>query len=146
MVSHEEGSEPGIYYLPPGRSSRPIRLTSGPDSDSMGSPVKGDDRVVFTRDGDLYLVAADGRPLECESELVVDEETDRSLCPLTGEDKFDEGPAWSWDAESIAFVSASETNPPVLKRLELADPTDVVPFSTGLGGLDIDGEPSWASR
>jgi Tol biopolymer transport system component len=145
VVSLEGGSAPGIYYRPPdGRRLK--QLTSGADTDSMGFPRKGDRRFVFTRHGDLYLAQVDGKNPECATTTTPDEVTGTLLCRLTSSKGLDEGPAWSWDGESIAFVTrASEDSTRILKRLDL-DPARVEVFSDALAGLDIEGEPGWASR
>ena len=46
------------------------RLTVGPDTDAKGSPLAGDDRVVFSRNGDIYMIAASGGPLRCGTNSV----------------------------------------------------------------------------
>ncbi len=108
VVSIEDGSASGIYYWPPD-GSEPSRLTSGRDSDAMVSPEEGDGRVVFARDDDLYLARVDDEEPECASRLQADGVTGRSLCQLTSGGDLDEGPAWSWDGNWIAFVTrASE--------------------------------------
>ena len=101
VVAGRSGTAAGLYYLPEGPEATVQQLTSGPDLDPDGSPRRRDDRVVFSRDGDLYLVAVDDRPIRCSGEER--HEGTRTLCRLTSGAAIDVAPTWSWDARWIAF-------------------------------------------
>lgn len=60
VISLESGEQVGIHNLESRDAPKAVPLTRGPDSDTMGSPV--DERVVFHRNGDLFLVEAGSCP------------------------------------------------------------------------------------
>ena len=59
-VTYEEGELPGVRVM---RDGRLTRLTAGTDGDPVAAPEGN--VIAFTRDGDLYLVAADGTEPTC---------------------------------------------------------------------------------
>ena len=141
VVAGRSGTAAGLYYLPEGPEATVQQLTSGPDLDPDGSPRRRDDRVVFSRDGDLYLVAVDDRPIRCSGEER--HEGTRTLCRLTSGAAIDVAPTWSWDARWIAFVRSETSGSAALVKLSVSRPDVVREFRPGLD-REPAGAPMWS--
>ena len=142
LVASRGGTEPGLYYRAPGRDVASQRLTFGPDIDPAGSPRPRDGRVVFSRDGDLYVVATNRVGPPCSGRTV--REGNRTLCRLTTGSALDVAPTWSWNGRWIAFLREQGSGRRVLLKLEVSRPEFVQSFARSLE-LEPAGAPMWAS-
>ena len=149
MGSYQSATARGIFYLSAGSSSPAQRLTSGRDTETAAAPSKDDHRVVFQRDGRLFLVAVDGGKLRCSVRALRDRSTHRPLCPLTprhrgARQSRDADPTWSWDGRWIAFRRTFDGGTSALMRLDVANPRDVRVLGKGAGPFE--NAPVWSHR
>jgi actin-like ATPase involved in cell morphogenesis len=145
-VTYEEGELPGVRVM---RDGRLTRLTAGTDGDPVAAPEGN--VIAFTRDGDLYLVTADGTEPRCPDAgtATVDAVTSAPLCNLTNQrtgpprDMVSD-PAWSWDGRRIGFLVGTGVDALTSRELRVIDVDD--PTTVQSLGTAVMGAPAWGRR
>ena len=145
-LNYYRGQEPGTHVL--GTDGVPRRLTSGVDEEPVASPTA--QLIAFVRDGDLYVVSADGKRPPCPAPRTrsQDEVTGAEMCNLTGDltSAPDEGaaePTWSWDGRTIVFAVGNEEGLRTLHAISLdesGEPRTLIGDPTYVTG------PAWGPR
>ena len=107
VISRESWEQVGNHNLESRDAPKAVPLTRGPDGDTMGSPVG--DRMVFHRNGDLFLVEAGSSPSAVTCPGRETEEgpvTGYALCPVTEETGG--GGSDTWDSDPTGSVPGGD--------------------------------------
>ncbi len=148
-VNYSGGREQGIHVVE--RDEVPRRLTSGPEDAPVASPVA--QLIAFTRNGDLYVVSADGGRPPCPAPRTRsrDDVTGVKMCNLTGgwttpPEAIAWQPAWSWDGSKIVMVIGDEDGPSTLALVSLEEGSQPQPIIDELRGPPQLALPAWGPR